>query len=30
MAKGQVHLLLGGSGTGKSTLLRMIGGLQKP
>lgn len=29
-AKGGVHLLLGGSGTGKSTLLRMIGGLQRP
>ena len=29
-AKGQIHLLLGGSGTGKSTLLRMIGGLQRP
>jgi len=24
------HLLLGGSGTGKSTMLRMIGGLQRP
>ncbi|MEM9177948.1 MAG: ATP-binding cassette domain-containing protein [Myxococcota bacterium] len=30
MRKGGVHLLLGGSGTGKSTLLRMIGGLQQP
>ena len=30
MKKGGVHLLLGGSGTGKSTLLRMIGGLQRP
>ena len=30
MAKGQIHLLLGGSGTGKSTLLRMIGGLLRP
>lgn len=30
MRKGAVHLLLGGSGTGKSTLLRMIGGLQQP
>jgi phospholipid/cholesterol/gamma-HCH transport system ATP-binding protein len=29
-AKGEIHLLLGGSGTGKSTLLRMIGGLQRP
>ena len=29
-AKGEIHLLLGGSGTGKSTLLRMIGGLQLP
>ncbi len=28
-AKAEIHLLLGGSGTGKSTLLRMIGGLQK-
>ncbi len=28
-AKAQIHLLLGGSGTGKSTLLRMIGGLQR-
>ena len=28
--KGGIHLLLGGSGTGKSTLLRMIGGLQRP
>lgn len=30
MQKGGIHLLLGGSGTGKSTLLRMIGGLQRP
>jgi phospholipid/cholesterol/gamma-HCH transport system ATP-binding protein len=30
MRKGGRHLLLGGSGTGKSTLLRMIGGLQRP
>lgn len=30
MKKGEIHLLLGGSGTGKSTLLRMIGGLQRP
>lgn len=30
MARGGIHLLLGGSGTGKSTLLRMIGGLQQP
>ena len=30
MAKGRIHLLLGGSGSGKSTMLRMIGGLQKP
>lgn len=30
MNKGGIHLLLGGSGTGKSTLLRMIGGLQRP
>ena len=30
MPKGGIHLLLGGSGTGKSTLLRMIGGLQRP
>ncbi len=30
MAKSRIHLLLGGSGTGKSTLLRMIGGLQRP
>lgn len=30
MREGHIHLLLGGSGTGKSTLLRMIGGLQKP
>lgn len=30
MRKGGTHLLLGGSGTGKSTLLRMIGGLQRP
>jgi phospholipid/cholesterol/gamma-HCH transport system ATP-binding protein len=28
--KGGTHLLLGGSGTGKSTVLRMIGGLQRP
>ncbi len=30
MRKGEIHLLLGGSGTGKSTLLRMVGGLQRP
>jgi len=30
LKKGGIHLLLGGSGTGKSTLLRMIGGLQRP
>lgn len=30
MRRGGIHLLLGGSGTGKSTLLRMIGGLQQP
>jgi len=30
LARGGIHLLLGGSGTGKSTLLRMIGGLQRP
>ncbi len=30
LAKGGIHLLLGGSGSGKSTLLRMIGGLQRP
>ncbi len=30
MRKGQTHVLLGGSGTGKSTMLRMIGGLQRP
>lgn len=30
MRKAGIHLLLGGSGTGKSTLLRMIGGLQRP
>ncbi len=30
LRKGGIHLLLGGSGTGKSTLLRMIGGLQRP
>ncbi len=30
MARGGIHVLLGGSGTGKSTLLRMIGGLQRP
>jgi len=30
MRKGGIHLLLGGSGTGKTTLLRMIGGLQQP
>jgi phospholipid/cholesterol/gamma-HCH transport system ATP-binding protein len=30
LAKGGTHLLLGGSGTGKSTMLRMIGGLQRP
>jgi phospholipid/cholesterol/gamma-HCH transport system ATP-binding protein len=30
LSKGGIHLLLGGSGTGKSTLLRMIGGLQRP
>ncbi len=28
--KAGIHLLLGGSGTGKSTMLRMIGGLQRP
>ena len=30
LGKGKTHLLLGGSGTGKSTMLRMIGGLQRP
>ncbi|HIF93523.1 MAG TPA: ATP-binding cassette domain-containing protein [Myxococcales bacterium] len=30
MRKAKTHLLLGGSGMGKSTLLRMIGGLQRP
>jgi phospholipid/cholesterol/gamma-HCH transport system ATP-binding protein len=30
LSKGDTHLLLGGSGTGKSTMLRMIGGLQRP
>jgi phospholipid/cholesterol/gamma-HCH transport system ATP-binding protein len=30
MRRGGIHLLLGGSGTGKSTLLRMIGGLLRP
>jgi phospholipid/cholesterol/gamma-HCH transport system ATP-binding protein len=30
LRKGQTHVLLGGSGTGKSTMLRMIGGLQRP
>lgn len=30
MSRGGTHLLLGGSGTGKSTMLRMIGGLQRP
>jgi phospholipid/cholesterol/gamma-HCH transport system ATP-binding protein len=30
LQKGGTHLLLGGSGTGKSTMLRMIGGLQRP
>jgi phospholipid/cholesterol/gamma-HCH transport system ATP-binding protein len=30
LRKGGTHLLLGGSGTGKSTMLRMIGGLQRP
>jgi phospholipid/cholesterol/gamma-HCH transport system ATP-binding protein len=30
LQKGGVHLLLGGSGSGKSTMLRMIGGLQRP
>jgi len=30
LRKGGIHLLLGGSGTGKSTLLRMIGGLLRP
>ncbi len=29
-ARGQISVLMGGSGTGKSTLLRMIGGLQRP
>jgi phospholipid/cholesterol/gamma-HCH transport system ATP-binding protein len=30
LRKGGTHLLLGGSGAGKSTMLRMIGGLQRP
>jgi len=30
MRKGGIHLLLGGSGTGKSTLLHVLGGLQRP
>ncbi len=30
LRRGGIHLLLGESGTGKSTLLRMIGGLQRP
>jgi phospholipid/cholesterol/gamma-HCH transport system ATP-binding protein len=30
MFKGGTHVLLGGSGSGKSTMLRMIGGLQRP
>lgn len=30
LRKGGIHLILGGSGTGKSMLLRMIGGLQRP
>jgi len=29
-AKGRISILMGGSGTGKSTLLRLIGGLQRP
>ncbi|MDE0885085.1 MAG: ATP-binding cassette domain-containing protein [Myxococcota bacterium] len=29
-AEGRISVLMGGSGTGKSTLLRMIGGLQVP
>ncbi len=29
-ARGRISILMGGSGTGKSTLLRMIGGLQAP
>lgn len=29
-ARGKISVLMGGSGTGKSTLLRMIGGLQRP
>ncbi len=29
-ARGRISVLMGGSGTGKSTLLRMIGGLQRP
>ena len=29
-ARGKISVLMGGSGTGKSTLLRMIGGLQAP
>lgn len=28
--RGRISVLMGGSGTGKSTLLRMIGGLQRP
>jgi len=30
MEKGRISVLMGGSGTGKSTLLRMLGGLQRP
>ena len=29
-ARGRISVLMGGSGTGKSTLLRMVGGLQAP
>jgi len=29
-ARGRISVLMGGSGTGKSTLLRMVGGLQTP
>jgi len=29
-ARGRITVLMGGSGTGKSTVLRMIGGLQRP